>query len=86
MKDSLFKNVEKKTNINKDTIMSLAKKLQSSNFKDEKVLNEVIDELSSLTGKNIDDSKRDKIIKAIKNDKVPYLITTTNIIVRYWWI
>ena len=56
---------------NKDTIMSLAKKLQSSNFKDEKVLNEVIDELSSLTGKNIDDSKRDKIIKAIKNDKVP---------------
>ena len=71
MKDSLFKNVEKKTNINKDTIMSLAKKLQSSNFKDEKVLNEVIDELSSLTGKNIDDSKRDRIIKAIKNDKVP---------------
>lgn len=71
MKDSLFKNVEKKTNINKDTIMSLAKKLQSSNFKDEKVLNEVIDELSSLTGKNIDDLKRDKIIKAIKNDKVP---------------
>ena len=71
MKDSLFKNVEKKTNINKDTIMSLAKKLQSSNFKDEKVLNEVIDELSSLTGKNIDDSKRDKIIKTIKNDKVP---------------
>ena len=71
MKDSLFKNVEKKTNINKDTIMSLAKKLQSSSFKDEKVLNEVIDELSSVTGKNIDDSKRDKIIKAIKNDKVP---------------
>lgn len=71
MKDSLFKNVEKKTNINKDTIMSLAKKLQSSSFKDEKVLNEVIDELSSLTGKNIDDAKRDKIIKAIKNDKVP---------------
>ena len=71
MKDSLFKNVEKKANINKDTIMSLAKKLQSSNFKDENVLNEVIDELSSLTGKNIDDSKRDKIIKAIKNDKVP---------------
>ena len=69
MKDSLFKNVEKKTNINKDTIMSLAKKLQSSSFKDEKVLNEVIDELSSLTGKNIDDAKRDKIIKAIKNDK-----------------
>ena len=40
-------------------------------LREESVLNEVIDELSSLTGKNIDDSKRDKIIKAIKNDKVP---------------
>ena len=86
MKDSLFKNVEKKTNINKDTIMSLAKKLQSSSFKDEKVLNEVIDELSSLTGKNIDDSKRDKIIKAIKNGcSLIYLIPSVTILLFSNW-
>ena len=71
MNDNLFKKVEKKTNINKDTILNLANKLKSSNFKDEKVLNEVIDELSYMTGKDISKEKKDKIINAIKNDKVP---------------
>ncbi len=71
MNDSLFNKVEKKTKINKDTIMSLAKKLQNGNFKDSNVLNEVINEISSLTGREISDTKREKIIKAIKNDKVP---------------
>ena len=32
--DSFFKRVEKKTNINKETILSLADKLQRSNMKD----------------------------------------------------
>ena len=71
MNDNIFKKVEKKTSINKDTILSLANKLKSNNFKDEKVLTEVIDELSSLTGKEISSEKKNKIINAIKNDKVP---------------
>ena len=71
MNENLFKRVEKKTSINKDTIVNLANKLKSNNFKDEKVLNEVIDELSVLTGKEISHEKKEKIIKAIKNDKVP---------------
>ena len=71
MNDSVFKKVEKKTNINKDTILSLADKLKNSNFKDEKVLNDVISELSYMTGREISHEKREKIIKAIKNDKVP---------------
>lgn len=71
MNDNLFKKVEKKTNVNKNTILSLAEKLKSGNFKDEKVLNEVITELSNLTGKEISSEKRNKIINAIKNDKVP---------------
>ena len=71
MNDNLFKRVEKKTKVNKNTILSLAEKLKSGNFKDETVLNEVITELSSLTGKSISDEKREKIIKAIKNDKIP---------------
>ena len=36
--DSFFKKVEQKTNVNKDTILSLADKLQKGNMKDEKVL------------------------------------------------
>ena len=71
MNDNIFKKVEKKTNINKNTILSLAEKLKSGNFKDEKVLNEVIDELSYMTGKELSTDKRNKIIKAIQNDKVP---------------
>lgn len=71
MNDNLFKKVEKKTNINKKTIFSLAEKIKSGNFKDEKILNEVISELSEMTGKEISDTKRQKIINAIKNDKIP---------------
>jgi len=35
--DNFFKKVENKTNVNKETILSLASKLQGSNMKDEKV-------------------------------------------------
>ena len=37
-KDSLFNKIEKKTNINKETILSLASKLQNNNMKDEKAI------------------------------------------------
>ena len=71
MNDNIFKKVEKKTNINKDTILNLANKLKNSNFKDENVINEVRDELSFMTGRDISLDKKNKIINAIKNDKVP---------------
>ena len=71
MNDSIFNKVEKKTNIKKETILSLANKLQKGNMKDANVLKEVIDELSILTGKNISDEKKEKLINTIVNDKVP---------------
>ena len=70
-KDSLFKKIEDKTNINKDTIMSIANKLQKSDMHDEKVLSELIDDLSSLTGKSISKDKKEKILNTIRNDSVP---------------
>lgn len=63
--------VEKKTKVDKDTIISLAQKLANGNMKDEKTLNEVIDTLSNLTGKKVDEERREKIISKIVNDKVP---------------
>lgn len=69
--DSFFKKVEQKTNVNKDTILSLADKLQKGNMKDEKVLSEVVDEIANMTGKNITNEKKDKIIKTILKDEVP---------------
>ena len=70
-KDNIFKKIENKTNINKDTIMSLANKLQQKDMKDKNTLSELVDELSSLTGKSISRDKKDKLINTILNDKVP---------------
>jgi hypothetical protein len=70
-KDDFYEKVEKKTNVSKDTIISLAKKLQAGNMKDENTLREVIKTLSSVTGKDVSKEKEDKIIETILNDKVP---------------
>jgi len=69
--DSFFNRVEKKTNVNKETILDLAKKLQGDNMKNEENLREVIRELSSLTGKNVSKEQEEKIINTVINDKVP---------------
>ncbi len=71
MNESLFKKVESKTNINKNTILNLASKLQNGNMKDKNTLLEVIDELSNLTGREVSSTKKEKIVNAIINDKVP---------------
>ncbi len=69
--DSFFNKVEKKTSVDKDTILKLAKKLQDNDLKNEGTLREVIQELSKMTGKQISKDKEDKIINAVVNDKVP---------------
>lgn len=69
--DNFFKKVEKKTNVDKNTILSLAKKLQNSDMKDEKVLRNMVQEISTITGKEVSKEKEDKIINAIIQDNVP---------------
>lgn len=69
--DDFFKKVEKKTRVDKDTIIGLAQKLQNGNMKDEKTLLEVIDTLSAMTGKKVTDEQKKKIINKIVEDKVP---------------
>ena len=69
--DNFFKKVENKTNVNKDTILYLANKLQESNLKDEKTIKEVIENICSLTGKTISKEKEQKIINTIIKDNVP---------------
>ena len=71
LSDELFKKVEKKTKIKKDTIISLAEKLNNGNMKDEKTRREVISTLSQMTGKDVSKEKEDKIVNAIIKDKVP---------------
>ena len=71
MNDNLFKRVENKTNVNKETILGLANKLSNGNMKNRETLMEVINELSALTGRNVSEEKKQKIVNAIVNDKVP---------------
>ena len=69
--DSFFKKVEKKTKVDKDTLVHLAEKLQNGNMKDEKTIREVIATLSKMTGKPVSKEREDKIIETIVEDKVP---------------
>lgn len=69
--DGFFKKIEKKTNVNKETILELAKKLQENDLKNENTLREVIQELSQMTGREVSKESEDKIINAVINDNVP---------------
>ena len=53
MNDNLFNRIEEKTNVSKDTIVSLARKLQEGDYKNTNTLREIIHELSSITGKSV---------------------------------
>ena len=61
-KDNLFNKIEKKTNVNKETILSLANKLQKNNMKDENTIREVIHDLCKITNKEISKEKTTKKI------------------------
>lgn len=71
MEESLLNKIEEKTNVNKDTIVSLAKRLSEGNYKDEDTLRSIIHELSDITGREVSTEKENKIIEMIVNDKVP---------------
>ena len=71
MNDNLFNRITEKTNVDKDTIVGLARKLQEGDFKNKDTLREIIHELSDITGKEVSEEKENKIIDMIVNDKVP---------------
>lgn len=69
--DSFFKKIEKKTNVDKDTILSLANKLQQGNMKDEDTLKEVIHDISRITGREVSPEKEQKILDTVLSKGVP---------------
>ena len=66
-----FDKVKKRTNVDKDTIIELAKMVNENGLKDERTLRKVISKLSIMTGKDVSKDLEDKIINTIKEDKVP---------------
>ena len=71
LNDNFFNKVEKKTKVNKDLILSLAEKLNKGKMKDKDTIKEVIDTLSEVTGKPVNDETKEKIIAKIVKDEVP---------------
>lgn len=71
LNDSFFNKVEKKTKVDKKTILGLAEKLQKGNMKDEKTLREIIETLSKMTGKKVSKEQSDKIISKVVDGNVP---------------
>ena len=69
--DNFFNKIEKKTNVDKNTILELAKELQENDLKNENTLRSVIQKLSKMTGKSVSEEQENKIVNAVINDKVP---------------
>lgn len=75
LSDGFFQTVEKKTKVDKNTILTLAHKLQQGKMKDERTLREVIHTLSKMTGKKVSKEQEALIIAQILNDRVPKDVT-----------
>ena len=71
MNGDIFDRIKEKTSVDKDVIVSLARKLQMGDYKNENTLREIIHELSDITGREVSNEKENKIINMIINDKVP---------------
>lgn len=71
MNNNFFERVEKKTNVKKEDILSLARSIQNKNLKDEKELKKLIKSVANLAGKEVSRDREAKIIDAIIKDKIP---------------
>lgn len=69
--DNFFDKVEKKTKVDKATIMDLANELNNGNMKNENTIRKVIQTLSSITGKQVSKEKEDKIVSTVLKDNIP---------------
>jgi predicted transcriptional regulator len=69
--DSIFEKVESKTNVKKEDIVKLAKSISNKDLNDERKLRKLIKDVAKLAGKDVSKEKEEKIINAIKKDKIP---------------
>lgn len=68
MDGSFFKQVERKTGVDFDEIMTLANALTYANFSDEKQVRKIVKKVSHLANKPISKQLEDKIVKSILQD------------------
>ena len=71
MKENIFDRVEKKTKVKKEDILKLAKKISGQDLSNEDNLRTLIKDVAKLAGKELSKEKEEKIISAVKKDKIP---------------
>ncbi len=71
MGNGFFDKVERKTNVKKEDILSLAKSLQHKDLSNEDEIRQLISDVSDLAGREVSKEKEDKIVDAILKNKVP---------------
>ncbi|MDQ0255695.1 hypothetical protein J2S74_003077 [Evansella vedderi] len=64
-KDNLFKNIEKKSGVNMQELFKLANSIQGANFKDEKTVRGIIQEVGKLANKKVPKETEDQLVKTI---------------------
>lgn len=68
---NIFSKVEEKTSVKKDDIIKLAKKAAKQDLSSDKNIRNLIKEVAKLAGKEVSKEKEEKILNAIKKDKIP---------------
>ncbi len=71
MSDSIFDKVEKRAHVKKEDILSLAKSVSGQDLSNEDNLRSLIKKVAEMAGKDVSEEKTEKIISAVKKDKVP---------------
>ncbi|MDD6249880.1 MAG: stage VI sporulation protein F [Bacilli bacterium] len=71
MDESIFSKVEKRTSVKKEDIISLAKTVTSQDLSSDESIRNLIKKVAKLANKEVSKEKEEKIINAIKKDKVP---------------
>lgn len=71
MSDSIFDKVEKRAHVKKEDILSLAKSVSGQDLSNEDNLRSLIRKVAEMAGKDVSEEKTEKIISAVKKDKVP---------------
>lgn len=69
--DSIFYKVEQRAHVSRDDILHLAKSVSGQDLSNEDNLRSLIQKVARMAGKEVTEEKTEKIITAIKKDKVP---------------
>ncbi|MTT31264.1 stage VI sporulation protein F [Terrilactibacillus sp. BCM23-1] len=70
-KNPFFDHIEKKTNVKKEDIFSLANSVSNADFHDEKTVRDLIGQVAKLANVSVPKEKEDQLVKTIINNNVP---------------